>query len=159
LLLLTFGTGAFAQNEIFVCVDEQGHKTFQNTGNLKGCKRLDVQPIVTVPAPKLPARPAVQPALEQRATTPANFPRVDGETQRARDNDRRRILEDELKAEEERLAQLRAEFNGGRPEPRGEELRDGSLLEQRLRRLQDDIQRAENSVVSLRRELLLLTRQ
>lgn len=151
---------ALAQSaDIFVCVDETGTKTFQNTGNVKGCKRLDTQPILTVPAPRLPARVGVQQAVVERATvSPASFPRVDAETQRTRDSDRRRILEDELRSEEEKLTRLKSEFNNGEPERRGDE-RNFALYRERTQRLADDIGRAEHNLTSLRRELSLLRTQ
>ena len=148
---------AAAQSEIFVCVDDQGHKTYQNFGAPKGCKKVDVQPILTVPAPRLPARSNGSPsANETRAATPANFPRVDGETQRSRDNDRRRILEEELRAEQDKLARLRAEFNHGEPERRGDETRNFARYQERVQRLLEEIQRSENNVASLQRELALM---
>lgn len=149
---------AAQSGEIFVCVDESGQKSFQNTGNVKGCKRLDVQPILTVPATRQP-RSNSQPANEDRVSvSPASFPRVDRETQRVRDSDRRRILEDELRAEEERLARLKAEYNNGEPERRGDE-RNFALYRDRVQRLQEDIGRSETNVSSLRRELALLRTQ
>ncbi len=149
--------GALAQSDIYVCVDEQGRKTYQNVGAPKGCKKVDVQPILTVPAPKLPARPnGSSSANEVRAATPANFPRVDGETQRSRDNDRRRILEEELRIELEKLERLRAEFNNGEPERRGDETRNFARYQERVQRLQEEIRRSENNVASLQRELALL---
>jgi hypothetical protein len=164
-LALTLAVTAFAalpnlsvaQGDIFVCVDESGQKIFQNTGNVKGCKRLDVQPILTVPAQRHPAgRGSAAARSEDRVTvSPANFPRVDRETQRLRDSDRRRILEDELRAEEERLARLKAEYNDGEPERRGDE-RNDALYRERVQRLLEDIGRAENNASSLRRELALL---
>ncbi|MEW5879716.1 MAG: DUF4124 domain-containing protein [Pseudomonadota bacterium] len=158
-MLCTAGVpaAALAQSDIFVCVDDQGRKTYQNVGAPKGCKKVDVQPILTVPAPKLPARPNGSPsANETRTATPANFPRVDGETQRSRDNDRRRILEEELRAEQDKLARLRAEFNNGEPERRGDETRNFARYQERVQRLQEEIQRSENNVASLQRELALL---
>ncbi len=149
---------AFAQSDIFLCTDDAGRKTFQNTGAGKGCKRLDVQPLVTVPAPRLPPVSAnsnpVRPAMDQRAA--ANFPRVEAETQRARDSDRRRILEDELKGEEDKLARLRSDFNNGQPERNGDETRNYARYQERVARMQDDIQRSESNVAALRRELALL---
>jgi hypothetical protein len=150
-------TGALAQSsDIFVCVDEHGQKVFQNTGNVKSCKRLDVQPILTLPASRVPqARSGVQPAVERASVSPASFPRVDGDTQRTRDSDRRRILEDELRGEEDRLAKLKSEFNNGEPERRGDE-RNFALYKERVQRLQEDIARTENNVRALAREMSLL---
>jgi hypothetical protein len=148
------GPVARAQNEIFLCVDDEGRKTFTNTGNTKGCKRQDVGPVMTVPAPRVPARSVAANNLEQRAT-PANYPRVEAETQRSRDGERRRILEDELRAEEERVARLREEFNNGEPERRGDE-RNYARYQERVQRLQEDIQRGESNVVALRREIASL---
>lgn len=145
---------ARAQNEIFLCVDDEGRKTFTNTGTTKGCKRQDVGPVMTVPAPRVPARNVTANNVEQRAT-PANYPRVDGETQRSRDGDRRRILEDELRTEEDRLARLRQEFNNGEPERRGDE-RNYARYQERVQRLQEDIQRGESNIVALRREIASL---
>jgi Domain of unknown function (DUF4124) len=149
------GPLARAQNEIFLCVDEEGRKTFTNTGSTKGCKRQEVGPVVSVPAPRLPPRNVVANGLEPRAATPANYPRVDGDTQRSRDGDRRRILEDELRTEEDRAARLREEFNNGEPERRGDE-RNYARYQERVQRLQEDIQRSENNIVALRREIASL---
>ncbi len=162
-VLLTFGVtapwAAYAQSsDIFLCVDEQGNKSYQNVGNGKGCKRVDVGPVLSMPAPRLP-RSAMQPAVEERASvSPASFPRVDRDTQRTRDSDRRRILEDELKAEEDRLARLRTEFNNGEPERRGDE-RNFALYQERIQRLREDIARVETNVGALRREIALLKTQ
>jgi hypothetical protein len=150
-------TASAQSSDIFECVGENGEKVFTNTGNLKKCKRMDVQPILTLPASRVPqARNGVQPALEQRtAVSPASFPRVDGDTQRTRDSDRRRILEDELRGEEERLAKLKSEFNNSEPERRGDE-RNFALYKERVQRLQEDIARTENNVRALAREMSLL---
>jgi hypothetical protein len=151
--IAAFPRVVFAQ-DIFLCTDDQGRKTYQNTGNSKGCKKVEVQPILTVPAPRAPAR-STQPGSDTR---PANFPRVDGDTQRSRDADRRRILEDELKSEEDKLARLRTEYNNGEPERRGDE-RNYALYQERVQRMLAEIQRGENNVASLRREIALLQRQ
>jgi hypothetical protein len=164
-VLLSFGVAApwaaLAQSsDIYLCVDEQGNKSYQNVGSGKGCKRVDVGPVLSMPAPRLPAgRSAMQPAVEERASvSPASFPRVDRDTQRTRDSDRRRILEDELKAEEDRLARLRTEFNNGEPERRGDE-RNFALYQERIQRLREDIARVETNVGALRREIALLRTQ
>lgn len=162
-MLLSFGIAApcaAQSSDIYLCVDEAGNKSFQNVGNSKGCKRMDVGPVLSLPAPRLPAaRSSVQPAVEERAgATPASFPRVDRDTQRTRDTDRRRILEDELKVEEDRLQRLLGEYNNGQPERRGDE-RNYALYQERLNRLREDIARTEVNVGALRREMSLLRTQ
>jgi hypothetical protein len=162
--MLTLGVAApwsaMAQSDaIFMCVDDQGNRSFQNVGSGKGCKRVDVGPVLSLPAPRQPANRAGQASSEERASvSPASFPRVDRDTQRTRDSDRRRILEDELRVEEERLGRLRAEFNNGDPERRGDE-RNYALYQERVQRLRDDVSRVENNVGALRREIALLRTQ
>jgi hypothetical protein len=148
---------ASAQSDIFLCVDENGQKVFQNLGTGKGCKRVDVGPVLSLPAPRPSAgRPA---GGEDRATVaPANFPRIDRETQRTRDSDRKRILEDELKTEEDRLGRLKIEYNNGDPERRGDE-RNFALYQERTKRLREDLSRVEANVNALRREIALLHTQ
>jgi hypothetical protein len=143
-------------SDIFMCVDAEGNKSFQNVGTGKGCKRMDVGPVLTVPATRMPQRAT---RAEDRVTvSPANFPRVDRDTQRTRDGDRRRVLEDELKTEEEKLARLKAEYNNGEPERRGDE-RNFALYAERIQRLREDLARAESNVNALQRELALLRTQ
>jgi hypothetical protein len=149
---------ALASGDIYVCQDAEGRKTYQNTGSGKGCTRLDVQPAVTVPAPA-PRPPAARPAAASpRAISPADFPRVDRQTQRVRDSDRRRILEEELATEESRLQALRLEYNDGEPERLGSE-RNYARYQERVARLQADLQRTENNIASIKRELALLAGQ
>ncbi len=73
-------------------------------------------------------------------------------TQRARDNDRRRILEDELRNEEERLANLRGEYKNGEPDRLGDERNYQKYLD-RVQRLKDGVARSESNVATIRREL------
>jgi hypothetical protein len=142
-------SSVLAQTDIYVCVDSDGQKTYTNTATSRSCKRLENQPLLSVPAPKGEQRPPA-PSVQ-----PANFPRVDRNTQRARDTDRRAILEDEMKAEREKLNRLRSEFNSGEPERRGDE-RNFARYQERIARLQEDIQRAEANISSLNRELAAL---
>jgi hypothetical protein len=136
---------------IWACVDDQGHKIFQNVGNGRGCRRIDGL-IATVPgtSPTVPAPQAVSPSVT-RGVSPANFPRIDQGTQRQRDGDRRKILEDELQSEQQRLIRLREEFNNGAARPG--EIAGGPIYQERVQRLLDDIQRSEGFIASLKREL------
>ena len=145
-------------SEIFLCVDADGNKTFQNVGTGKGCKRMDVGPVLSVPAPRLPPQRATKESEDRVTVSPVNFPRVDRETQRSRDTDRKRVLEDELKAEDEKLTRLKSEYNSGEPERRGDE-RNFALYAERVQKLRDDVARAEGNVNALRREIALLRTQ
>ena len=80
------------------------------------------------------------------------FPKVDPAEQRVRDLERRRILSEELRKEEARLAELRAEFRDGEPERRGDERNYQKYLD-RVQRLKDEIARTESAMASLKREL------
>ena len=128
--------------DIFRCVDDEGRVTLQNTGAAKGCKRLDVQPVISLPAPASAGK-----ANRSAEVRPANFPKIDSETQKARDSSRKRILEDELKAEEARLSALLAED------------RNSATRQARTQHQQDEIRRSQSNVASLKREITLLQKQ
>jgi hypothetical protein len=136
-----------AQSDVFLCVDEHGNKEYKNTGTTKGCKRVDLPGITTIPAPK---RPIV--AQTAAKASPADFPKVDGGTQKARDNDRRQILLDELKTEEEKLTLLQKEYNNGEPERRGDE-KNYAKYQERTAAMKEDISRTEKNIDALKREL------
>lgn len=115
----------------------------------KGCTTIEGAPITVIQAPK--PRPAATPP----APPPAQRERVDPADQRARDSDARRILTEELKREEERLAQLQKDFNGGEPERRGDE-RNFAKYQERVAEMKAAIQRKEADIAALRRELAKL---
>jgi hypothetical protein len=144
-LIAAFGYAhAQSPGEVFLCVDEHGNKEYKNTGTTKGCKKVELPSLLTIPAP--PKR-----AASSSASSP-DFPKVDGNAQKARDNDRRQILQDELKAEQDRLANLKKEFNSGEPERRGDERNYAKYLE-RSANMKDDVSRSEKNVEALKREL------
>lgn len=130
------------QGGIFKCVDPNGNVTYGNVGDVKGCKRIETESINTIPSQRPVARPG-----DAKAPN-----RVEAGAQKGRDNDRRKILEEELSSEEKRLADLRREFNSGEPERKGDERNYQRYLD-RVERLKADISRSEANVDSLRREL------
>ncbi len=151
------------QAQVWRCETDSGVTLYQNFGGPR-CKPLDLPVITTLPAPQ----PVPAPSAPSGARTPAGgpatgaaagagtgaaaFPRVDPAAQRARDQERRDILESELRKEESRLGELRAEFQNGEPERRGDERNYQRYLD-RVQRLRDEIARAESSIASIRREL------
>jgi hypothetical protein len=85
------------------------------------------------------------------ASGPANA-RVDPSAQRARDSDARKILEAELKSEEDRLAVLQKEFNNGTPERQGNERNYQKYLD-RVAELKAAVARKESDIAAIQREL------
>jgi hypothetical protein len=114
----------------------------------KGCRTIEGTPITVVPATKpRAAAPASAPAPRSGEGT-----RVDPAEQRARDSDARRILGEELNREEERLAQLKRDFNNGQPERNGDERNYQKYLD-RVADMKAAILRKEADVAAIRREL------
>jgi hypothetical protein len=131
-----------ARADIWECVDESGNKRFTNIrAESKGCRMLHVGPTNTVPATKQPVR-----------ATPPGFPRVDGETQRQRDIDRRRILEQELAAEQKLLEQARTELAVQDSMRLGSERNYQRVLD-RLEPYKRKVKLHEDNIANLRREL------
>ncbi|MDB5909509.1 MAG: hypothetical protein JWP34_3623, partial [Massilia sp.] len=99
-----------------------------------------------------PRRAEARPRAAMPAAAPSDFPKVDNAQQRARDDDRREILNDELRSEERKLAELRREFNNGEPERQGNE-RNYVKYQERVAQMKDDIGRAEKNIDALKREI------
>lgn len=151
LVLAAAGLPVQAQ-EVYMCVDQNGVKEYKNTGVTKGCKKVDL-PDLTIAAPYKRTAPTTTAKASQTTTpTPGDFPRVDSGTQKARDNDRRQILGDEMKAEEQKLADLKREFNNGEPERRGDE-RNYAKYQERVGSMKEDMARVEKNIEALKREM------
>lgn len=134
-----------------------------------GCKTLDGAPVTVVQSSV--RRPAASPgggagsAGEGAAARPASGAapsvrasgemRIDPAQQRARDSDARRILDAELAKEEERLAALRKDYNGGEPERRGDE-RNYARYQERVAEMKAAIARKEADIAAIKRELAKL---
>ncbi|MEO8136611.1 MAG: hypothetical protein ABI831_21885, partial [Betaproteobacteria bacterium] len=81
--------------------------------------------------------------------------RVDAGQQRVRDDERRRVLQTELRQAEERLANAQKEFGNGQGERRGDERNYQKYLD-RMAELKDNIGRYEADVQALKREIAKL---
>jgi hypothetical protein len=123
----------------------------------KGCKTLDGAPITVIQS--IQPRPAAPKSAGGNAGSnsgngagPSPEQRVSPEDQKARDTDARRILEAELRKEEDALAALRKEFNNGEPERQGNE-RNAQKYQDRVNEMRNALIRKEADVVSIKREL------
>lgn len=152
LLLLAAAGAAHAQSEVYLCVDEHGKREYKNTGTTKGCKKVDLPGITMIPAPPKKAATQTAAATKPAASTPQDFPKVDNGTQKTRDNDRKQILLDEMKAEEQKLANLKKDYNNGEPERRGDE-RNYAKYQERVAGMKEDIDRTEKNIEALKREI------
>lgn len=144
---------AIARAQIYRCEGANGVIEYSNSagsGRDRNCKPVDLPTITTIPAPKAPRA-----SISAPKATPEGFPRVEAASQKARDSDRRRILDDELRKEEMTLAGLRKEYNNGEPERRGDERNYQKYLD-RVQKLKEDVERSEANVASLKRELSLI---
>ncbi len=151
LLLLLTATGyVYAESDVYLCVDEFGKKEYKNTGLTKGCKKIDLPGITMIPAP--PKRALQTASTKPASGAPSDFPKVDSGTQKARDNDRRKILLEEMKNEEQKLADLKKDFNNGEPERLGNE-RNYAKYQERVATMKEDIGRSEKNIEALKREL------
>jgi hypothetical protein len=113
----------------------------------KGCRTIEGTPITVVQAP----RPRSGAPADPNAKPPGDA-RIDANQQKFRDTERRRLLEAELRATEDRLSAARAEFNNGQGERRGDERNYQRYLD-RMAGLKDSITRLEGDVQALKREI------
>ena len=114
----------------------------------RGCTVLDRPPITVIQSSK--PRSAVSLAAGASGAPPVV--RIDPTEQRARDSDARRILDAELRREEERLAAMKIDFNNGEPERRGDEKNYQKYLD-RVADMKSALARKESDIAALKREI------
>jgi predicted RNase H-like nuclease (RuvC/YqgF family) len=132
---------AFAQG-VYVCTQANGVREYRNTGDTRGCRKLDTESLSSIHAPS---------SVTQAKADPS-FPRVDSQTQKRRDLDRLQILNDEIRTEENKLAELKKEYQNGEPERQGSE-RNYAKYQERVATMKDEIARTEKNIEALKREI------
>jgi hypothetical protein len=133
--------------EIYECMESSGSKLFTSDpkeAKAKGCKAMNLGAPNTISTGKPPAKTG--------APTPKDFPKVDKDTQKQRDNDRRRLLEQELASEEKLLAQAKKELAEQESIRLGSEVNYQRVLN-RLEPFKKKVALHENNVANLKREL------
>jgi len=113
----------------------------------KGCRAIEGAPVTVVQGVR-PRAAAPVPARTADA-------KVDPAQQRARDGDARRILEAELKKEEDQLDEMRKAYNNGEPERQGDERNYQKYLD-RVAEMKAAIARKQTDIEAIRRELAKL---
>jgi hypothetical protein len=100
-----------------------------------------------------PVRRDSAPAKSASAPAPAGFPKVDADTQKSRDDTRRKVLAEELAAEEKLLATARAAYANGAPVPLPEEQANAEKYRERIARLRQSVALHERNIEALKKEL------
>jgi hypothetical protein len=124
---------------LYKCVTASGSDAFFNVQGSGGGG---------APAERSSARRA-----DTTLVSPPGLPRVDAETQKGRDDLRRKVLTDELAAEEKSLLDARAAYGNGAPVPLPEEQNDAEKYRQRIARLRQEVQLHERNIEALKKEL------
>lgn len=143
-LLLALVAGVAQADTLYKCSDSAGHTTYTNQKTPgKRCTVLSQdKPISTFAAPKTRAA----------TPTPDGFPRVNAETQKNRDGDRRRILESEMQTEQQKLDEAKKSLAEQEAIREGGEKNYQRVLD-RLKPYQEEVQLHERNVESLQKEI------
>jgi hypothetical protein len=134
---------------LYKCQNPDGRTTYTNQKSNKTCEVISQdKPVSTFNAP--PQKP--------KQATPADFPRVNGDQQKSRDNDRRAILEKELANEQKNLDTAKREVSEQENLVLPEERTQGGGVqggkrEARVQTYRDRVQLHERNLESLRKEL------
>lgn len=127
-------------------IDAEGNIVFSNLPPEKGQRKISC---IGGDEPRKGSSSA-----PSRATpAPAGFPKVDADTQRSRDDMRRKVLSEELSAEEKLLVEARSTYANGAPVPLPEEQTNAEKYRERITRLRQSMQLHERNIDALRKEL------
>jgi hypothetical protein len=132
-----------AQAEIYKAVDADGHVTYSSTP-IEGGKKLNLEPLPTM-KPVVPSS--------------SSFPKVNGETQRGRDDTRRKILQDELDAEQNLLEVATQNLNEAESNPEvftgqgGKTYRNVAKYDEKVKPLQEEVDLHKKNIEALKTEL------
>ena len=145
-----------AQAEIYKSIDAEGHVTYSSSPT-KGAKKLGLEPPAQ-PASRTAPEISASPRRPRNASTPPDFPRVDSNTQKSRDDTRRKILAAELGTEERLLAEARQNLKASADVPDYERDKDGKQVfspryKEKMTVLQDTVTLHEKNIAALKSEL------
>lgn len=143
-LALVFAGSAAGQGPVCKYIDANGNIVFSNMPPEKGQRRVSCMGA---------DEPRKGGSASKNTPTPPGFPKVDADTQRSRDEMRRKVLSDELAAEEKLLSEAHAAYNSGAPVPQPEEQNNAAKYQERIARLRQSVQLHERNIEALKKEL------
>lgn len=139
--------------------DADGHVIYSNMP-MKGAKKIACFGLDGGASPGGGSRSnGNKPSRASQNPTPADFPRVDSGTQKARDDTRRTILQDELATEQKVLEQAKKDYAEGEANPEMFRTADGKMMrnvvkfEEKMKKLQDAVDLHEKNIQMLQKEL------
>lgn len=144
LLLAATSLSAAAQT-IYKCTDASGGTLISNSKVNKNCVAVSGGSDSSMAPPKARSGAAANP-------TPSSFPRVQEDTQRARDTDRKRILEQEMAGEQRNLEQAKKELAEQEAIRSGDERNYQRVLD-RLQPFKDRVSQHERNIEAIQKEL------
>jgi hypothetical protein len=148
LALLSAPVPAHADNPIYMCIDEYGRRSFTNVRSEMKGRKCERQTEVA-----LPITPGAKPAPKgPGSASPADFPKVDAGTQRARDDMRHKVLSEELADEQKLLDKANKDLGDARAPRAGEDPSSPKYLE-RVNEAEKSVQRHRQNIESLQREI------
>jgi len=138
-----------ARADICKYVDPDGNTHYSNLPPEKGWRKVGC---TSADNPTMP-RSGNGSAPRATSSSPPGFPRVDPDTQKGRDDIRKKVLSDELAAEEKQLAETRVLYADGAPIPLPEERADAEKYRTRIARLRQTVSVHEKNIEALKKEL------
>lgn len=143
-----------AADTIYRYLDDKGGVTYTNIPAAlpkRGVEKIEIPS----PPSSNPGAPPTGSSAKVKQPTPANFPKVDKDTQRKRDDSRRQILEDELDSEVKQLAEAKKALTDGEATRLGNEKNYQKYLD-RVQKLKDTVVLHEKNVEALKKEISAL---
>jgi len=161
---LIVGSFSFvAHADIYKCVGDSGIPAFvdgktKTESNYKNCVLFIRDDSASGKSSASGGNKAGRPN-QTKTATPADFPRVDRQTQSQRDDKRKDILQQELEAEKQALEDAKKAYAEGESNPemvtgaKGKRFRNVPKFQEKMQKLQSDVDTHEKNIELLQKEL------
>lgn len=152
--LFAFFLPALGYAEIYKHVDADGRVTYSNV-KIKGAKKINLEPADT----SFGTQGNSEKSAPTNKAAPTNFPKVDAETQKSRDNSRKQILISELESEKIALEQAKKAYEEGKSNPETYRTQSGAIrrnvpkFQEKMERLQADVDAHQRNIELLEKEI------
>jgi uncharacterized protein DUF4124 len=152
--LLSFVLPTLSYADIYKHIDADGRVTYSNV-KIKGAKKINLEPADT----SFGTQNDSEKSAPASKATPNNFPKVDAETQKSRDNSRKQILMSELESERIALEEAKKAYEEGKSNPETHRLPNGGIrrnvvkYEEKMQKLQADVDAHQRNIELLEKEI------